>query len=122
MVDYDFYTGTYHGGAISAEEWPAAAREASAQLAKYRRIYTVTVPDGEPDAEKMAVCAMTEAMAFNARAESGQGGAVSSASIGSVSVSYAGASAVDLSPKGKANRVYNACALYLDIYRGVGGC
>ena len=60
MIDYDFYTGTYHGGAISAEEWPAAAREASAQLAKYRRIYTVTVPDGEPDAEKMAVCAMAE--------------------------------------------------------------
>ena len=27
MVEYSFYTETYHGGFISAEEWPAAERE-----------------------------------------------------------------------------------------------
>jgi len=63
---------------------------------------------------------MAEALVFNAMAESGSGGAVASASIGSVSVSYAGAASTDMTERGKANRVYNACALYLDIYRGWG--
>lgn len=122
MVEYSFYTDTYHGGAISAEEWPSAEREASATLARYKRRYTVTAPDGAQDAEKMAVCAMAEALVFNAMAEAGQGGAVSSASIGSVSVSYSGSSSIDMTEKGKANRVYNAMSLYLDVYRGVGVC
>lgn len=120
MVDYNFYLQTYHGGAISAEEWPMAEREATATLERYKRLYTVTSPT--PDAESMAVCAMAEALVFNAKAETGQGGAVSSASIGSVSVSYSGTSSVDMTASGKANRVYNAMALYLDIYRGVGRC
>lgn len=122
MVDYQFYTDTYHGGAISADEWPMAEREASATLARYKRMYTITEPAGAQDAEKMAVCSMAEALVFNARAEAGQGGAVSSASIGSVSVSYAGTSSVDMTEKGKAKRVYNAMVLYLDVYRGVGVC
>lgn len=122
MVEYSFYTDTYHGGSISAEEWPAAEREASATLERYKRIYTVTSPDGSQDAESMAICSMAEALAFNAKAEAGHGGAVSSASIGSVSTSYAGASSVDMTEKGKANRVYNAMVLYLDVYRGVGVC
>lgn len=118
MVDYEFYIGSYHGGAISSEEWPAAEREASATLVRYKRMYSITSPT--PDAESMAVCAMAEALVFNARAEASRGGAVSSASIGSVSVSYAGASSVDMTAKGKSRRVYNAMALYLDVYRGVG--
>lgn len=122
MVEYSFYTDTYHGGAISADEWPMAEREASATLSRYKRMYTITAPENDPIAESMAVCAMAEAMAFNAKAEAGQGGAVSSASIGSVSVSYAGTSSIDMTERGKANRVYNAMVLYLDVYRGVGGC
>lgn len=122
MVEYSFYTETYHGGSISAEEWPAAEREAAATLARYKRRYTVTAPDGAQDAEKMAVCAMAEALVFNARAEAGQGGAVSSASIGSVSVSYAGSSSIDMTEKGKTARVYRAMELYLDVYRGVWVC
>ena len=52
----------------------------------------------------------------------GQGGPVSSASIGSVSVSYGGASGgVDLSQKGQAKELYRCASLYLDIYRGCGG-
>lgn len=117
MVDYYFYTGTYHGGSISADEWPAAEQEASAQLAKYKRIYTITAPENDPDAEKMAICAMAESIVFNARAEAGQA-LISSASIGSVSVSYSGMNSVDLSERAKANRIYNACVLYLDVYRG----
>lgn len=113
MVDYQFYTDTYHGGAISETDWPAVEREASAQLEKYKRMYTVTAPDD--NAESMAVCAMAEAIVYN----SGQNGAVSSASIGSVSVSYG---TVDMTEKAKSNRVYNAAALYLDFYRGVPQC
>lgn len=120
MVEYSFYTETYHGGVITAEEWPSAEREASAMLERYKRIYTVTAP--APDSESMAICAMAEALVFNAMAESGSGGPVASASIGSVSVSYAGASSADMTERGKANRVYNSCALYLDVYRGVGVC
>lgn len=117
MVDYYFYTGTYHGGSISADEWPAAEQEASAQLAKYKRIYTITAPENDPDAEKMAICAMAESIVFNAKVEAGQA-LISSASIGSVSVSYSGMNSVDLSERAKANRIYNACVLYLDVYRG----
>lgn len=119
MVPYEFYLAAYRGGSISPEEWPEAEREASATLARYKRIYTVTSPPDSVDAESMAVCAMAEALIFNARAEAGQA-AISSASIGSVSTSYAGTSSVDLSRSAKANRVYNACVLYLDIYRGCG--
>lgn len=122
MVPYEFYINEYHGGSISQAEWPAAEREASATLERYKRMYTITEPVGSTDAESMAICAMAEAIVFNAMAESGHGGAVASASIGSVSISYAGSSAVDMTARGKANRVYNACVLYLDVYRGVGVC
>lgn len=119
MVPYEFYLVAYRGGSISTQDWPAAEREACAVLTRYKRMYTVTAPADIVDAESMAVCAMAEALVFNAQAEAGQG-AVASASIGSVSTSYAGASGVDMSPKAQAKRVYNACALYLDIYRGCG--
>lgn len=119
MVPYEFYLAAYRGGSISAQDWPAAEREACAVLARYKRLYTVTAPPDIVNAESMAVCAIAEALVFNAQAEAGQG-AVSSASIGSVSTSYAGASGVDMSAKAQAKRVYNACALYLDIYRGCG--
>lgn len=122
MVIYDFYAGKYHGGSISAQEWPVFEARAAAQLARYKRIYTVTVPEGEPDAEKMAVCAMADALAYFTAALNSAGGPVASASIGSVSVSYAGASggAVDLSAKGQAQELYRCASQYLDIYRGVG--
>lgn len=122
MVIYGFYTGTYRGGSISEEDWPLFEGRAADQLARYKRIYTVSVPEGSTDAESMAVCAMADALAYFAAAQNGMAGAVSSASIGSVSVSYAGASggAVDLSAKGQARELYRCASMYLDIYRGVG--
>ena len=124
MVSYEFYESSYCGGSISAEDWPFFEARAADQLARYKRIYTVTAPEGEADAESMAVCAMADALAYFAAAQNGSGGPVSSASIGSVSVSYAGASggAVDLSAKGQARELYRCACLYLDICRGVGGC
>lgn len=72
--------------------------------------------------EAMAVCAMADVLAYHVAAQNGMG-AVASASIGSVSVSYGNAAnAVDLSPKGQAKELYRSASMYLDFYRGVGGC
>lgn len=115
MVDYDFYKFTYLGSSISDAEWPAFCARAEEQLARYKRIYTVTPP--EETSEAMALCAMAEVVAAIAAAQSGTG-AVASASIGSVSVSYGSNAAIDLSPKGQARELYCAACRYLDIYRG----
>ena len=115
MVTYDFYRDTYLGSSITEQEWPAFAARAQDQLNRYKRIYTVVAP-GE-SSEAMAVCAIAEVIASISTAQSGAG-AVTSASIGSVSVSYGGVSTLDLSPKGQARELYDAARRYLDIYRG----
>lgn len=118
MVDFKFYTETYRGSSVPASDWPLFEARAAEQLVRYKRIYTVTAPDD--DAEAMAICAMADALAYFTAAQNGTGGAVSSASIGSVSVSYGNAAnAVDLSPKGQARELMRCAKLYLDIYRGV---
>ena len=61
MVEYDFYIDTYKGESIAVEEFPLFEARAAEQLARYKRIYTVTAP--EEDAEAMAVCAMADAIA-----------------------------------------------------------
>lgn len=120
MVDHNFYRDEYHGSSIPEEEWAAYEARAAAQLEKYRRSYTVTSL-GE-NAESMAVCAMADALHGFDLIANGEGGAVQSASIGSVSVGYgsAGNSAVDISPQGQARELYRCACLYLDIYRGAG--
>ena len=115
MVDYDFYKRTYHGCSISEAEWPVFSARAQDELNRYKRIYTVTAP--EEASEALAVCAMAEVVASIAAAQSGTG-AVTSASIGSVSVSYGDAAKLDLSHKGQARELYDAARRYLDIYRG----
>ena len=115
MINYNFYTDTYHGCSISADEWPQLEARATDQLRRYKRIYTVIAPD--ENAEAMAVCAIAEVIASISAAQSGAG-AVTSASIGSVSVSYGSVSSLDLSPKGQARELYDAARRYLDIYRG----
>ena len=117
MVDYSFYTGEYFGVAIPIEVWPAAEREASALLAKYKREYTVTAPAQSIDAESMAVCAMAEVIYDRAVKLSA---VASSASIGSISTSYSALPGVEYSEKQHARNVYNAARQYLDIYRGCG--
>ena len=117
MVTYEFYTKTFHGSSVTEAAWPALEREASAKLSQYKRKYTVTAP--EENAEAMAVCAMAETLDYFEAALNGTG-AVQSASIGSVSVSYGNAaSTLDLSPKGREKELYRCASLYLQIYRGV---
>ena len=121
MVKYTFYANKYQGGSIPKEEWPGYERRAAAQLARYKRIYTVNSPEGVPDSEELAICAMAEALYGFDLIANGEGGPVQSASVGSVSVSYGGVSgaAVDISSKGQAKELYRCACLYLDIYRGV---
>lgn len=123
-VDWDFYCNVYHGSTIPLEDWTYCELRAAEQLAQYKRIYTVTIPEDLPDGEQRAVCAMAEALYGFDLLASGEGGPVQSASIGSVSVSYSTAAAqtADHSPKGQAKELYRCASRYLDIYRGVGGC
>lgn len=119
MVTFGFYANTYRGSSIPEVDWNLFEKRADDQLQRFKRIYTVTAPN--ENAEAMAVCAMADALAYFTAAQNGAGGAVASASIGSVSVSYAGAaSAVDLSPKGQTKELYRCASQYLEIYRGVG--
>ena len=120
MVGFEFYKDTYKGVSITEAEWPTFEARAEDQLTRYKRIYTVTAP--EETSEAMAVCAMADALAYFVAAQNGAGGAVTSASIGSVSVSYGGAGSVDLSPKGQSKELYRCASQYLNIYRGAGGC
>ena len=114
MPDYEFYTKTYMGDSIPEADFPRLAKRAGEQLARYKRIYTVSAPD--ENAEAMAVCAMADAFyAFDAVAN---GGNVQSASIGSVSASYGSTPSIDISQKGQAKELYRCACLYLDIYRG----
>ena len=122
ITDYEFYTSRYNGGSIPYDNWAEYSTRAEAILYRYKRIYTVTVPQEEPDGEKFAVCAMAEALYNFDLIANGEGGTVQSASIGSVSSSFgtSGADAVDVSPAGQAKELYRCASLYLDIYRGVG--
>lgn len=117
MTSYDFYTGNYHGGSISPEDWPCYEALAAAQLARYKRIYRVHTP--RPRSGDMAVCAMADAFQSFDLLANGEAGPIQSASIGSVSSSYAGAQGADLSPRGRERALYRCASFYLDICRGV---
>lgn len=117
MVSYEFYTKVYGGDSVPQSEFAACARDADAQLARYKRIYTVT-PTGE-SSEQMALCAMIDALYYFAWAQGGGGAA--SVSVGSVSSSRAGGAQPELSPKAQSRELYRCACLYLDIYRGPKG-
>lgn len=117
MADYGFYVAAYLGGSIPEADFPRLSKRAGEQLARYKRLYRVTSPDG--DSEDMAVCAMADALYYFETAQNG--GIVTSASIGSVS-SGQKAPEVDISPKAQARELYRCACLYLDVYRGVGRC
>ena len=45
MIDYDFYISSFRGDAIPAEDWNTCEARSAAQLARYKRIYTVKAPE-----------------------------------------------------------------------------
>ncbi len=113
MLDYAFYSTEYLGDSIPHSAFAPLAREAQAQLERYKRIYTVTAP--QPNSEDMALCAMADALYYFQQVQSGALG--SSVHIGSVS-SSAQTTQVDVSPQAQEKELYRCARQYLDIYRG----
>ena len=103
MIDYDFYVNFYLGSVLPEKAFPHAAARAEDALRRMCRQYRVVIPDEV--SEKMALCAMAEAI-YTHKKEN-----LTSASVGSVSVHYA--------KGGDLNRnLLRKAEIYLDIYRG----
>lgn len=117
-ADYTFYKSVYLGVSIAEEDFLRLARRAQEQLARYQRMYTVSVPEGSESAEEYAVCAIADALYYYEQAACGA--LVTSVSVGSVSSSVAGAALPDTSPKAQAAELYRCARQYLNIYRGGG--
>ena len=115
MIDYDFYRGQYGSNVVPEQEFMLFAREAQAQLDRYKRIYQVTAP--QEDSEKLAVCAMLDALYYYSQAQNGE--LTASVKIGSVSSSGVQTAQPDTSPAAQEKELYRCARLYLDIYRGV---
>ena len=115
MTDYSFYTGEYGSSSIPQNEWPAMQRDVGVNDAAYAEIYTVTWL--EPNGRDMAVCAIADTMYAFERLQA-EGGAIQSASVGSVSESWAAVNAPDTSPAAQEQEFYRCLCLYADVYRG----
>lgn len=68
-VDYAFYTDVYLGNFIPEREFSHYGLLAKYRLDKFKRMYTVAPAEG--DKEKLAMCAMAEAMYKIALAQTG---------------------------------------------------
>ena len=110
MVDYEFYVSNYLGSTIPQKAFPAAADRAQEALQRLKGSYRVVAAG--PEAEKMAICAMAEAV-YAARCRRG----VTSASVGNVSVRYEDSRSAS---KALWRELYEQASIYLDIYRGAG--
>ncbi len=110
MVDYRFYVNCYLGNAIPEKAFPAAAAYAAAALERIHRNYTVA-QCGE-QTQKLALCAMAEAVYAYSR----RSGGMTASSAGNISVRYENGECAD---KSLQRELYQRAAIYLDIYRGV---
>ena len=115
-ADYAHYRSRYQGNIIPERESHDMLAQAAYELARFERIYSIAEPE-DPEAWKNALCAMADVLYMIQMAQNGTG-TVSSATIGSVSVSYGNAQQMDLSPKGQDRALYRAASIHLDIYRG----
>ena len=98
MVDYEFYVNDYLGSAIPEKAFSGVAAQAR-QWLQYLNNYRVASSGGE--AEKMAVCAMAEALWHR---QSGQ-------------MVFPGSKSSERQSLGR--ELYEKASIYLDIYRGV---
>ena len=105
MVDFGFYRDAYLGSAIPEKAFPEAAKRAEEFLLFLKSRFQV-VSSGE-ESERLAVCAMAEAVYA-----SGKRGGITSTSVGSVSVHYG-------ADRDLYRELLKKAAIYLDIYRGV---
>lgn len=109
MVEYDFYINAYLGSTIPESAFSGMAARAEAILQRFQQLYQVH-SWGE-DSEKMAVCAMAEAL-YEQQHRKG----IRSANVGNVSVQYVDGISSD---KALWKELYRRANIYLDIYRGV---
>lgn len=107
MVDFAFYRDVYLGSIVSEKAFPEAVARAKEFLDYLKNRFQV-VSSGE-ETEKLALCAMAEAVV-----QAGKRSGIRSASMGSVSVHYR-----DGAEKSLNRELYRKAAIYLDIYRGV---
>lgn len=105
MVDHAFYVDCYLGSAIPEKAFSGVAAQAHGYLDRFKGVYRVE--SSGVQAENMAVCAMAETL-WNRR-----NNGLTSASVGSVSVHYAG------DRPSLVRELYEKASIYLDIYRGV---
>jgi hypothetical protein len=112
VVTYAFYKDSYLGSAIPENAFSGVAARGAAALAKMKRIYEIR--SGGEMAEKLAVCAMAEAIyQYEDRKQE-----VLQASMGEVSVRYTDPG---VEKKNLSRELYRRACIYLDIYRGVAG-
>ena len=105
MVNFDFYVSRYRGSLIPENAFAGLAARAQAHLQQFKRCYRVIAPD--ENAERLALCAMAEAL-YQRRDDE-----VAQSKVGNVSVQYR-AEKVSL----QRQLMQKAC-VYLDICRGV---
>lgn len=98
--DYSFYTETYRGTDITADNFDRLAVRAAAYLNSIKRC---ELP--ESDAVNMAICAIAEEWQIKE-----QGGEVTSQSVGSWSKSFA------VSNKSADRKMFDAARLYIPDY------
>lgn len=111
MVDYEFYVNSYLGSSIPPKSFAACAARAQDALGRFKGIYRVA--SSGPEAEKLALCAMAEAI-YGAKQHRG---GISAATVGSVSVRYEDSRSAN---KALWQELYEQASIYLDFYRGVG--
>lgn len=115
-VAYDYYAETFGGSAIEEADWARLSQLASGHLDRLKALATVTpYGDDEDECESMAICAMAETLQAweEAGGEGTSGGGVASEHIGSVSVSYAGAS--QAFPHGLSHALREAVRAWLHV-------
>lgn len=89
MPDYTFYRENYLGEDIPPEAFPRFLKRAQAKLARFRQMFLVTPRPGVPDAESNALCAIADALYDFAQEDERRGLALTGATVGAVSESYA---------------------------------
>ena len=99
MVDYEFYVNDYLGSAIPEKTFSGVAAQARQWLQYLKNNYRVVSSGAE--AEKMAMCAMAEAL-WSRR---------------SGDLSFPGSKTGEKQSLGR--ELYEKASIYLDIYRGV---
>ena len=107
VIDYDFYVNSYLGSTIPEQAFGEMAARAVDALARMRRHYRVIA--GDAVSEKMALCALAEAI----YSHKGRNAGVTAATVGGVSVRYEGSRSLQ-------RRLLDAVKIYLDVYRGAG--